>query len=80
VSVIARPMPDDQITADIVDFLFRSGEDPIFIDGTAPIEDIASDTVAFLHIASQHFGIALGQEHLAMTVPQLAAHIRSART
>jgi putative transposase len=30
--------------------------------------------------ASQHFGIALGQEHLAMTVPNLAAYIRSART
>jgi hypothetical protein len=73
-------MPDDQITAHIIDFLFRPGEAPIFIDETAPIEEIAADTVTFLRNASQHFGIALGQEHLAMTVPTLAAHIRSART
>lgn len=73
-------MPDDQITADIIDFLFRRGEEPIFIDETAPIEELAADTAAFLRSASQHFGIALGQEHLAMTVSMLAAHIRSART
>jgi hypothetical protein len=73
-------MSDDQITADIIDFLFRPGQEPIFIDETAPIEELAADTVTFLRSASQHFGIALGQEHLAMTVPRLAAHIRSARS
>jgi hypothetical protein len=73
-------MSDDQIVADIIDFLFRTGEEPIFIDETAPIEELAADTVTFLRSASQHFGIALGKEHLAMTVPGLAAHIRSART
>jgi hypothetical protein len=73
-------MTDDQITADIIDFLFRPGEEPIFIDKTAPIEELAADTVTFLRNASQHFEIARGQEHLAMTVPKLAAHIRSTRT
>lgn len=73
-------MPRDEITADIINFLFRRGEDPIFIDDTAPIEEIASDGLSFLRRASQHFGIDFGQEHLAMTVPELAAHIRSART
>jgi hypothetical protein len=73
-------MSDDQITADIIDFLFRPGEAPIFIDETAPIEELTADTVTFLRSASRHFGIALGQEHLAMTVTRLAAHIRSART
>jgi len=73
-------MSDDQITAEIIGFLFRPGEKPIFIDETTSIEELAADTVTFLSSASQHFGIALGQEHLAMTVPRLAAHIRSART
>jgi hypothetical protein len=70
-------MPDDQITADIVQFLFLPGEEPIFIDRTASIEEIASDPTKFLRSVSEQFGIALGQEHRAMTVPQLAAHIRS---
>jgi len=73
-------MPDDQIAAEIINFLFRPGEEPIFMDGTAPIEDLAVDTMMFLRSASQHFGIALGQEHLAMTVPTLAAYIRRARS
>jgi hypothetical protein len=73
-------MPDDQITADIIDLLSRPGEEPIFIDETASIEDLAADPVTFLRIASQHFGIAFGRKHLAMTVLELADHIRSART
>ena len=73
-------MPDAEITADIIKFLFRPGEEPIFIDETAPIGEIASDRLSFLARASQHFGIEFGQEHLAMTLPELAAHIRSART
>jgi hypothetical protein len=72
-------MPDDEITADIINFLFRRGEDPIFIDDTAPIEEIASDGLSFLRPASQHFGIEFGQEHLVMTIPELAAYIRSTR-
>jgi hypothetical protein len=73
-------MPDDDIATDIIDLLFRHGEEPIFIDETASIEEIATDRFKFLCSASQYFGMALGQEHLAMTVPGLAAHIRSART
>lgn len=73
-------MAGDQITADIIKFLFRPGEEPIFIDETPPIEELAADTVTFVRSASRCFGIALGQEHLAMTVPGLAAHIRSAQT
>jgi hypothetical protein len=72
-------MPDDQITADIIVFLFRPGEEPIFVDKTVSIEEFAADPPRFLHSASQHFGITLGQEHLAITVPRLASHIRSAR-
>jgi hypothetical protein len=73
-------MPDDQITVDIIDFLFREGEEPILIDEAASIDEIASDPVAFLSDASRHFGIALGRQHLAMTVPKLVTHIRSARS
>jgi len=73
-------MPDDDIATDIIDLLFRQDEEPIFIHETASIEEIASDRVKFLCFASQHFGMAFGQEHLGMTVPELAAHIRSART
>jgi hypothetical protein len=73
-------MPADQITADIIDLLFHPREKPIFIDDTASIEEFAADPFTFLRSASEHFGIALGQEHLLMTIPKLAAHIRSART
>jgi hypothetical protein len=73
-------MPDDDIATDIIDLLFRHGEELIFIDETASIEEIANDRVKFLCSASQHFGMALGQEYLAMTVPELVPHIRSART
>ena len=72
-------MPDDEITADIINFLVGPGEEPIFIDKTASIEEIASDCLSFLRRAQEHFGIEFGQQHLAMTVPELAAHIRSAR-
>lgn len=72
-------MSDEQITADIIEFLFRPGEEPIFIDETAPIEELAADTGTFLRRVSNHFGIPLGEEHLAMTVPKLSAYIRSAR-
>lgn len=72
-------MSDEQVTADIIEFLFLPGEEPIFIDETAPIEELAADTATFLRMASNHFGIPLGQEHLAMTLPKLSAHIRSAR-
>jgi hypothetical protein len=75
-----RPMPDDQITADIIDLLFRPGEGPIFIDETASIEGIAANQSAFLRGASQHFGMAFEQEHLGMTLRELAAHIRNAQT
>ena len=73
-------MPDDDIARGIVDLLFRQGEEPIFIDETASIEEIANDRCNFLCSASQHFGTALGQEHLGHDWPELAAHIRSART
>jgi len=72
-------MPDDQVTTDLVRFLFLPGEELIFIDVTASIEEIASDPSKFLRSVSEQFGVTLGQEHLAMTVPQLAAHIRNAR-
>jgi hypothetical protein len=72
-------MSDDQITADIIELLFRPGEEPFFIDETAPIEEFAANTGTFLRSASHHFGITLRREHLAMTVPNLSAYIRSAR-
>ncbi|HEX4167692.1 MAG TPA: hypothetical protein VHZ55_19680 [Bryobacteraceae bacterium] len=72
-------MPDDDIATDIIDILFRPGEEAIFIDETVSIEEIAHNRVKFLCSASQYFGMALRQEHLAMTVPELAAHIRSVR-
>jgi hypothetical protein len=58
-------MPDDDIATDIIDLLFRQDEEPIFIDETASIEEIASDRVKFLCSASQHFGMASGKNTLA---------------
>jgi hypothetical protein len=63
-----------------INLLFRPGEKPIFIDETASIEELAADRLTFLRRASQHFGIEFGEEHLEMTVPELAVRIRSART
>ena len=65
---------------DLLLLLFKPGEDPFFIDSTAPVEDIVHDGKLFINEASQFFGVQLGPEHLAMTVPQLTDFLNQNRT
>jgi hypothetical protein len=68
-------MEEQPVINRIIDLLFSADEDPFFIDGTVPIEEIARDPSAFLSSASAHFGIAIGAAHLKMSIPQLARFI-----
>ena len=63
----------------IIALVFAPDEDPIFIDGTAPIVEIAREPASFIEDASKFFGILLGPQTLDMTIPELAAHIRKKR-
>jgi hypothetical protein len=63
-------------TQAIIDLLFEPNEDPLFIDGTAPLEDIVRDPDAFLRKASERFHIQMEAADLKLTIPQLAERIR----
>jgi hypothetical protein len=61
----------------IVELLFRPDEDPLFIDGTAPLEDIVRDPESFIQTASRRFGFRVEPADLKLTIPQFAERIRN---
>ena len=52
----------------------------MFIDATAPILEIVREPDVFLREATQFFGTPLKDEHLNMTVLELADYLNRVRT
>ena len=65
---------------DLTLFLCPAGEDPLFIDATAPILEIVREPDVFLREATPFFGTPLKDEHLNMTVLELADYLNRVRT
>jgi hypothetical protein len=60
--------------------LIPAGEDPLFVDAHAPVLEIAREPAVFLREATQFFGTPLKDEHLNMTVLELADYLNRVRT
>ena len=66
--------------ADLMLLLVPAGDNPFDLDANAPVLEIASEPSAFLREATQFFGTPLRDEHLKMTVLELANYLNLART
>ncbi len=64
----------------IIELLFQPNEEPLFIDGTAPLEDMVREPEAFIKRATDRFGFQVEPSCLKLTIPEFAERVRSQRT
>jgi hypothetical protein len=60
----------------VVELIFESGEEPLFIDGSAPLEDIVREPESFMEQASARFGFQVEKADLKLTLHEFAERVK----
>jgi hypothetical protein len=67
-------IPTPEIEA-IIELIFERKEDPLLIDGTAPLEEVVGDPHSFIQKATERFGFQVVNADLKLTIAQFAERV-----
>lgn len=67
---------DTGMLSALIGVVFAPEEQPVFIDSNASVEEITDDAEKFALRVREVLGVSVDATKLAMTVPELALHVR----
>lgn len=73
-----KPGSTPEIDA-VVELMFESDENPLFIDDSAHLEDIVREPKSFIERASARFGFRVEKADLNLTLAQFAERVKRER-